>query len=96
MLIRANRALQKAAGPCFPSAPRELQSGGLRPGRLAPLWGLAAPARPPVAMTRALGAALHQALLLLAAAAALSAGTVGAASRAPRVGVGRSAGGHEG
>lgn len=45
--IRANRTLQKAAGPRFRPAPRELQSGRRCPGCVAPLRGLAAPARPP-------------------------------------------------
>ena len=44
---RANCALQKGAGLCFPPAARELQSGPHCPDRLAPLWDLEAPARPP-------------------------------------------------
>lgn len=88
-LIRANRALQKGVGQCFPPAPRELQSGPRCPGRRVRLRGLAARARRLVAMTRAFRAALRQALLLLVAAAALSAGTTSDPFSAPvRVGVG--------
>lgn len=45
--IRADRALQKGDGLCFPPAPWELQSGPRCPDCLAPLWDLAASARPP-------------------------------------------------